>query len=225
MLSVSRGSAQKIAHPATPEELTLTLDDSKITHDFNDYPISPKIISGRLVSGFRGFDILTVKINMNTPKHWIALTKIDGNIMNDGETFTVRPMEIHPIEIILTANRDKPDTESLCLTFSDGPNKLTWQCISLVITGNQSAVSTDHPASNITISPNPAGNYIFARGLGEERAGYKYEIFSLTGAEVLHGMLPSDACINVQDLNSGAYRLLLSDGKRTLTNMAFTVLH
>ena len=137
--------------------------------------------------------------------------------MGQNQTFSV--------EFDVIPYADRPDTESYCLSLIDGPTTQAKQCITLAVTDTKSAVTTDLPIPNVTISPNPAGSYIFARGLDNMQLGYRYEIFSISGAEVRHGLLPADARINVQDLPSGAYRLLLFDSKRALTNTAFTVLH
>ena len=222
-VSVTSGSAQ--LNPAYPYGVSLSFDSASITHDFNQTTITPDTVRGSMqdVSGL-GASNMTIKIKTGT--QWITSTKVGGSAVQDGDIINLGSNQTLPVEIIVVPYADRPDTESYCMTLSLSLSyQLNHQCITLALRNAKSAVSTDLLVSNVTLVPNPAGSYIFARGLNNIQAGYRYEIFSISGAEVRHGMLSADARITVQDLPSGAYRLLLFDAKGTLSNTAFTVLH
>ncbi len=219
MVAATRGSAQVGLHPIY---LEVSLDSTFITYDMNATVIHSDTVRGSIISsGFAG----AVTVALKTAMQWIVSTNIKGDVVQDGAVIGINQGETIPIEIIVTPSAKGPDTESYCLSLIAGSTTQAAQCLTLAITNAKSAVSTGLPIPSVTIQPNPAGTYILARGLNEELAGCRYEIFTISGAEVRHGTLPADARINVQDLNSGTYRLLLSDAKRTLTNTAFTVLH
>jgi hypothetical protein len=223
MVSVDKGNAQ--LNPAYPYGVALSFDSASITHDLNQITITPDTVRGSM-HDVSGLGASNMTINITTAKQWIILTKIGGNAVKDGDIINLAPNQTLPVELIVTTYADGPDTESYCLNLSLSPSyQLNHQCITLALTNAKSAVNTDLPIPNIILEPNPAGSYVFARGLSNEQFGYRYQIYSISGAEVGHGMLPADARINIQDLNSGTYRLLLSDGKRQLSSTAFTVLH
>jgi hypothetical protein len=224
MLSHASSSAQ--LNPAYPYGVSLSFDAASITHDLNQTTATPVTVRGSMqdVSGL-GADNMT--INITTAAQWVISTKVGGNAVHDGDIISLGSGQTLPIEVTFVTGAYIPDTESYCLSLSlSATYKLNHQCITLItFQDKNAAVTTDLPVPKVTIAPNPAENYIFAHGLTGEKAGYRYEIFSISGAEVRHGMLPADERINVQDLPSGAYRLLLFDAKQTISNTAFTVLH
>jgi hypothetical protein len=224
-LMVSAASSSAHLHPFYPYSVSFSLDTAFITYNLNQKTITPDTVRGGIHDDSQlGSYNITVKITAS--KQWITRTAINGAAVQDGSTITITQGQTLPVEVVFIPYADGPDTESYCLTLEMSPTYiLAHQCITLAVTNTQSAVSTDLPTANVIIEPNPAGNYIFVRGLSDLQFGYRYEIFSIGGAEVGHGMLPADARINLQDLPSGAYRLLVFDGKRTFSNMAFTVLH
>ncbi|HWF43093.1 MAG TPA: T9SS type A sorting domain-containing protein [Candidatus Kapabacteria bacterium] len=223
ILSAGSGSAQP--NPLYPYAVALSFDSARITSDLNQTMLTPDTIRGSM-QDMSGLGAAKMTINITTATQWVILTKVGGNIVHDGDVINLTSNQILPIEVIIFPYADRQDTESYCMTLSLSPTYLlNHQCISLVTISTTSAVRTDQPIPNVILEPNPAGTYIFARGLNDMQAGYRYEIFSILGAEVRNGMLPADARLNVQDLPSGAYRLLLFDAKHTLTNTTFTVLH
>ena len=220
MVAAATGSAQ--LNPATPDPMALTLDSSFFTYNMNDATIPQRTVRGSIVSFvFTG----SFTVNLQSAPQWVISTKINGVAVQDGDMVGISQGQTLPVEIMITPYAERPDTENYCLFVKNGSKTMVGECITLTVTNTKSAVSTDLPAPNITVTPNPAGSYISVRGLSNEQSGYRYEIFSISGAEIRQGILPSDARINVQDLSSGAYRLLLFDGKRMLSNSAITILH
>ena len=214
MVAATSGSAQLSLHP---DYMVVSLDSSFITYNMNQETIPQYTVRGSITSlVFAG--TLTVKIK--TGMQWVINTKIGGNAVQDGDVININLNQPLSVEVLIAPYAERPDTESYCLTLTDGTTTQAGQCITLAVTNAKSAVSTELPVPNVTLVPNPAGSYISMRGFSHEEAGYRYEIYSVSGAEVRHGMLSADARINVQDLNSGAYRLLLYDAKRTLSTTA-----
>jgi hypothetical protein len=222
MVSVGSGSARLNA--PCPCDLRLSLDTSFLTHNFNEGTITPDTVRGSIQDMSSYGARFTVKIS--AAAQWVIVTKIRGNVVQDGDIIKFASDETLPIEIIIVPYAERPDTESYCLSILwDGTISQGTHCMTLAMTNTPSAVSPDLQIPNITIAPNPAGDYISVRGLNSEMATYRYELFSISGADVRHGILHDDAHISVEDLPSGTYRLLLSDGKRTISNTAITVLH
>lgn len=168
-------------------------------------------------------DNVKLKVSISAPTYWSVLTKIGGSIVQDGDIIELTRGESRSVEVIVVPNSNEVATDSFSITLTDGC--VAKQSLALITTNTTAAVSSELPISDVTLVPNPAGSYIFANGLSNNQSGYRYEIFSTTGAEVGYGALPADARINVQYLPSGAYRLRLFDAKRIYSNTAFTVLH
>ncbi|MDP4221034.1 MAG: hypothetical protein Q8896_11405 [Bacteroidota bacterium] len=232
LFSASIGSAQ--SDPAYPYSVDLTLDNRSITHDLNQQGEVPDTIRGTITdkSGL-GADMT---INITSAKQWVISTKINGNVVYDGTMMVLGMDQTLPVEIVISPYAERPDTETYCLDVSISPTyHLSGECVTLTMTDVKASVSTDLPTPDIAVVPNPAGNYVTVRGLKDSQLGYRYELFSITGAQVRQGMLstnarinvmlPADARINIENLPSGAYRLLLFDGNRTVANTALTVLH
>ncbi|MDP4221032.1 MAG: T9SS type A sorting domain-containing protein [Bacteroidota bacterium] len=221
MISAGSGSAQMTLHP---DAVDVTLQSSSLSYDLNQggsatYTVQGSIVSFMFTGSFR------VQVPAPPLKQWIITTTIGGNIVQNGDMVSISANQTLPVVVSLRPYAEVPDTETYCLGLADGTTGLSIQCITLTVTGGKAAVGPDQTTPNITIVPNPAGNYIFMSGLSDMQAGYRYEIYSVTGAEVLRGMLPADARISTQELPSGAYRLLLFDGNRSVVNTAFTVVH
>ncbi len=223
MFSADSGSAQST--PAYPYNVSFILDTAYITHDLNETPLRPDTIHGT-IEDFSQFGAFNMTVNISPATQWVTFTTIDGKTVKDGDVIAMTQGQRCKVEIIIIPYADRPDTENYCMTLSLNPTYiLNSECIKLTLVKNISAVSVELPASNITLWPNPAGNYITLHGLGGEIAGYRYEIFSISGVKVRHGIVPDDTRISVHDLNSGTYRFLLFDAKQTLRSSAFTVLH
>ena len=220
MVSFGSGSAQ---NPAYPYAIALTFDSAFISHDLNQ--TTPVTVRGS-IKDMSNFGSIKMTVNITNAKQWVISTRIGGSAVNDGDFINLPQGGTLPVEITVVPYAENADTESYCLQLSMSPTYLlSHQCITLAMTKPNSAVSTDLLPPNITLVPNPAGSYIFVNGPNDKMAGYRYEIYSISAAEIRHGMLPADARINIQDLSSGTYRLLLYDGKRTVNNTAFTVVH
>jgi hypothetical protein len=224
LLIISAGSGRAQLNPAYPYDVALTLETSFLTYDFHQASTTPVTIRGS-ITDMSGLGADKMMINITSAAQWVISTKIGGYAVQDGTTINLGSNQVLPIEITIVPYADRPDTESYCLRLSLSPTyQLNHQCITLAVTNNPSAVRDDLPAPNITIWPNPAGSYMFVRGL-DEVTGYRYEIYSVSGAEIRHGSLPADSRLNIQNISDGAYKFLLFDGKRMLTNTEFTVLH
>ncbi|MDP4221033.1 MAG: T9SS type A sorting domain-containing protein [Bacteroidota bacterium] len=224
MVSAGNGSAQ--SDPVLyPYDVQLALDLTSISHDLNEQTITPDTIRGTMKDA-SGLGASNITINITSAMQWVISTKINGDLVHDGSMMSLGSGQSFPVEIVIFPYAERPDTEDYCLKLSLSPTYvLNHQCVTLTLTSTKAAVSTDLPIPNITVVPNPASNYVLMRGLSDMQAGYRYEIYSITGVEVLRGMLPSDARISTQEIPSGAYRLLLIDGNRTVVNTAFTVVH
>jgi len=224
-LILSVGSVSAQLKPLYPYNVQLSLDTAFITQDFNQQPTTPYKIKGTIQEmGGVGADHVT--INITNAKQWVITTKINGSSVQDGDIFNVAPNQTLPVEITISPYAEVPDTEHYCIELSLSPTYILSQdCITLVLTNTKAAVSSILPMPNISIVPNPAENYINVHGLDNMQTGYRYEIFSISGAEVRHGMLPVDGHLNIQDISSGAYRILLFNTKGMLANPAFTVVH
>ena len=219
MLAAASGSAQMPLHP---DPFGISLDSGYLRYNMNQGTIPHFTVHGTISSySISG----SFKVQIPPTKQWIISTKIGGNTVQDGDMVGITTGQTLPVEIMVTPYAERPDTEIYDLGLTYGGTLETMGEIILYTTNTKSAVSTDLPTPKITTMPNPAGNYVIVSGLNEAQAGYRYEIFSTSGAEVRHGLLPSNARINIQDIPSGAYRLILFDAKRMLTNSAFTVLH
>ncbi len=223
MVTVSNSSAQ--LNPAYPYSVAFSLDSASITNDLNKTTITTDTVRGSIQDNSH-YGNFKVTVNLAQGTQWITQTKIGGSVVQDGDIMQIGQGEIFPVEVLVSPYADRPDTESYCLTLSISPTYIVaHNCIKLVNMISKSTVSTDPLVPKVTLVPNPAGSYILVKGLTDASAGYRYEIFSIRGAEVRHGMLPGNARINIQDIPSGAYRLLLFDVKRMLSNTAITVLH
>jgi hypothetical protein len=223
MVSATSGSAQ--VTPLTPCDPGISLQSGTITHDLSRQGATPHVVYGSIdyyIGGPCG--AMTVNIGIRTPTNWITETKVGGYVVKSGDAIELTTSQT-PIEVTATPNTTKNGIDSFCIYIYQGTNGLGYPVCLTLVTTDQSDVSADPPLPNIILEPNPAGTYIYVRGLSNAPGGFQYEIYSMDGAEVRHGMLPADARINVQDLNSGAYRFLLFDGKRTLANTAITILH
>ncbi len=219
IISASSGNAQTNLHPTYME---VSLDSTFITYNMNEKTVPQHTLRGFVTStGFVG----SFTVSQKSAIQWVISTKINGNVVHDGDIIGIGQNQMLPLEVIVVPYADRPDTESYCIYVSDGSTILGGNCVTLALTNSTSAVSPQMPIPEVTIAPNPAGSYIFVRGLRNAQAGYRYEIFSMSGAEILHGTLSDDARINVQNLPSGAYQLHLLDAKQTLINSAFTILH
>ncbi|HYM19669.1 MAG TPA: T9SS type A sorting domain-containing protein [Candidatus Kapabacteria bacterium] len=224
-LMVSAGSGSAQIKPAYPYSVLLSFDTALITYDFHQTTITPDTIRGFIQDESQSGSY-SMTVNIQSATQWIISTTINGSHVQNGDVIPIAQNQILPVEVIVIPYAEKTDTESYCMTLTISPTYIVnHQCITLAVTNGKSVVSTDPPTPNIILEPNPAGSYMFVRGLTDMQASYRYEIYSVIGVEVLSGTLPADGRINVQDLPSGAYRLLLSDAKRTITNTAFTVLH
>ncbi len=224
LIVISSGTSSAQVTPFTPCDPGVSLQSGTITHDLSREGTSPHVVHGAIdyyIGGPCGS--MTVNIGIRTPTNWITETKVNGYVVKNGDAIGLTTFQT-PIEVTATPNTTKNGIDSFCIYIYQGTNGLGFQCLILVTT-DQSDVSGDLPIPNITVEPNPSANYIFVRGLNNTPTGYRYEIYSSNGAEVRHGMLPTDARINVKDLSSGSYRLILFDAKRTITNIAFTILH
>src|SRR5665213_1517454 len=159
MVSAASGSAQVGLHPIY---LEVSLNSAFITYDMNETTIRPDTVRGSIISsGFAGSVTVTLKSTMQ----WIISTKINGGVVQDGDMIGITQGQTLPVEVIVIPYADGPDTESYCLSLTQGTNVQAEQCITLAITNNSATVSTQLPIPNVTIWPNPAGNYIVARGL------------------------------------------------------------
>jgi hypothetical protein len=230
IVSVGSGSAQIVQ---TPFELVLTFDSTFITSDINQTGVvTSDTVRGTIqnTSGSGVSSSFDFTINMDNARQWIIITKIDTGAngfiqIKNGDVITIAPNQTLPVKVIILPYPDGPDTEHYCLSLTYGTTILSDKCITLAITNTKSAVSTGLLTPNVILEPNPAGDYMFVRGLDNTQTGYRYEIFSITGVDVRHGLLAADARINLQALPSGAYRLLVFDAKRTIANSAVTILH
>jgi hypothetical protein len=221
-LMVSSASSGAHVLPC-PCDLNLTFDSTATIIHHLDRPASPVTIHGTVLNpdGMPNY-----KVKITSPNQWVISTKINGTAVHDGDALDFPIGQTLPIEIIVTPYGEGPgtDTESYCISFLWNSTKMMGtHCLTLVTTNATTSVSADMPIPEITLVPNPAGSYISVRGLSDMQFGYSYDISSTSGADVLHGIVPADARINLHGLSSGAYRLLLSDGRRTIANTAFTV--
>jgi hypothetical protein len=219
-LMVASGSiAQMSLHP---DDLDVTLDSSYLTYTMNQGTTPHYTVHGSIISFlFSG----SFTVDITPTKQWIISTKINGSSVQSGDMVEISPGQTLPVEVMVTPIGEGIDTETFYLGLASGSKGLALSEIILYTKNSTSAVNADQPNPNVAIVPNPAANYITIRGLTSEQLGCRYEIFSISGADVRHGMLPADARINVQDLSSGAYRLLLFDGKQAFSNTAITILH
>jgi hypothetical protein len=223
MVCATSGSARI---SAWPYDIRVSLDSQFVTFDLRDSVITPDTIRGSIQNlTDPGFGPVTLKVKITSALQWVTFARIGGNQVQDGDNIVLGDSQTLPIEIIVFPYAERADTESYCLSLLIGSSTLSEHCKTFVVTNNTAGVSIGLPVPNLTLVPNPAGSYMFVRGLSGVQAEYRYEIFSASGAEVRKGILPDDARIGLQGLPSGAYRLLLSDAKRTLSNTAFTVLH
>jgi len=227
-LLVSAGSGNAQITPLTPScDISITFEHSSVTYDLNQKQVTPEIVSGSLVvPSIFCSSPMTLTIGIHPPTNWITQTKIDGNVVQNGSLISVSAGQTLPVEVTLTPNTESNNIDTFGIGFLYGGKGIALLAfITLNTTNGTSAVSADPHLPNIILEPNPAENYMFVRGLSSAQTGYRYEIFSTSGADVRQALLPADARINLQDLPSGAYRLLLFDGKRTIANSAFTVVH
>lgn len=202
--------------------LNVKLDSTSITHDPNQ--TVQKIVQGTVTyPDPYSWGKVQYKISITAAAHWSAITKIDGKPVQDGDIIEMASGQTRALEVAVTPNSDAVDTDDYCVSFIHSFGTAGRLCLSLITTKPTAAITSDVSTPTVTISPNPAGNYITVHGLNNLQAGYQYEIFSISGVEVRQGMIPPDCRINVQDLPSGAYRLLLFDTKRTISNTAFTI--
>jgi len=71
-------------------------------------------------------------------------------------------------------------------------------------------------ASSILIFPNPAHNQLHINTVGEEHATYTYSMISTTGQELLSGSFHQEETINLTDLASGIYILMVKEEKGSI---------
>ena len=218
MLSHGIGSAQI---PLTPDYVEFTFDSSSATYNLNQSN-TPQY---KILGSIKSLMAYNLKVTIHSANQWVISTKINGAIVQNGDMVSMGQNQTFPVEFDILPYAEKPDTENYCIILDGGQFAQAGQCLTLTVTDTKSAVSDALPTPNISISPNPAGSYISVSGLNDMVSGYRYEIFSISGAEVLHGLMPANARINVQDLSSSAYRLILSDAKGIVSNSAITVLH
>ncbi|MCX7930850.1 MAG: T9SS type A sorting domain-containing protein [Chlorobi bacterium] len=86
--------------------------------------------------------------------------------------------------------------------------------ISFDVTFEATTSSVDQPLRDVTIAPNPASDVVYVSAV----AGARVEILDALGRLVHAQVMPSDrTAMSITELPSGAYRLVVRNGERSLS--------
>lgn len=167
---------------------------------------------------------LTVEITLNSATNITASDFISGPVLTDnniilewleGETqasFTIKITNATLFENGLDKNLNFMISNSSGGGYSVGSNN----AISITIEGSVVSGMDDLNPMQFITYPNPAKNVLHVK---IEQGEYNYSVMDLTGRNVLSGKFIKEAGINVTNLNSGSYILILSNQTSKYTSL------